>query len=141
VSIKQAVNDFLRADAGIEAAIGGRIYDGRMPKTKVLPAIVLTTIRTNHFHDLQNSVGTRQSIVQIDIYDRDPQPQHQVIAELVRNRLDGYRGDLNDDIRACPAEIENHTDHDESPKDGSDHWIRRVQYDFSIFHNATVPTH
>lgn len=141
MSIKTAIYDFLIADAGINAAVGGRIHSGRLPKEKTLPAIVLTVIDTDHHYSLANEVMKAEATVQVDVWDRDPQPEHVTIAELVRLRLSGYRGALNGTYNGETFEIVRNSELNEPPKDGSDNWLRRISMDFRFFHNATVPTH
>ena len=139
--ITKAIHDFLRADAGIEAAVIGRVHEGRLPKEKKLPAIVLTAINTDHHYELANESTVRTPTVQVDVYDSDPQSQHEVIAELVRSRLSGYQGPLNESIRCDCAVIVRDSELPEAPKDASDNWIRRTSLDFRIHYFAAAPAH
>lgn len=141
MSIKRAVNDYLLADAGINAAVGGRVYDGRIPKGKPLPAIVLQVVTEGAYYELQNESAVRAPIIQIDVYDRDPKAQSDTIAELIRSRLSGYRGALNDETFCDCAVRQRYNQFDEPPDDGTDNWIRRVSTDYRIHYFAAVPAH
>lgn len=146
MSIKRAVNDYLIADAGINAAVGGRVYDGRVPKRLPgqpdnLPAIVLQIISEEAYTHLTNESAIRAPLIQIDVYDRDPKAQSDTIADLIRSRLSGYRGSLNSDT-VCDSAVRQRTNQfDEPPDDGSDNWIRRVSSDYRIHYFAAAPAH
>lgn len=141
MTIKDAVYDFLIADAGINTAVGGRVFYGRVPQGQPFPAIVLQVITTNHNYHLTNESTVVDPTIQVDIYDKGTTGQQSVIAGLVRSRLSGYRGALNNDIFCDSSTILRDSEFYTKPTDGTDNWINRVSIDFRIFHFQTAPAH
>lgn len=139
--IKQAVSDFLLADPDVEDAIGGRVYNGRVPQHGEYPCVVLEVAATDFHYHLSNESTMQSPVVQVDCFDRDPEAENDTVADLVRNRLSGYTGAFNDDVFCHDAMIENVSQIDDRPRDGSDNWIRRTRMDFKITHRVTAPTH
>lgn len=141
MTIAKAVYDFLIADAGINAAVGGRIFRDRVPQGESFPAIIIQVISTNHNYHLTNESAVRDSRIQIDAYDRGPTPQHEVIAELINSRISGYRGDLNSEMFCDSATFDDDVNMPSPPKDGTDNWTYRVLKRCHLFYFAAVPAH
>lgn len=140
---KKAVRDWLTGNTSIADRVSNRIHNGRVPQGGSLPAIVLTTITKDHEYSLANEIGLTEFVMQVDVYGEGPRGPLDVeeISELVRLRLSGYRGQLNDDVFCHAARLIRNSESFDKPADASDDWTPRVSMDFSLSLTTAVPTH
>lgn len=141
--ISQAIRDFLEADGAITDKIAGRTYPERIPQDVTGLAVVLNRTTANREYSLTNELGIAAHNLQLDVYgDRNTtEAEVDATAELIRLRLSGYRGQLNDDVFCHGAFIDQDNDVSERPADGSDHWPFRRSFNFEIHVTQAVPTH
>jgi hypothetical protein len=140
---KAAIRDWLVGIAEITDYVSNRIFSGHIPQGVTETCIVLTKVDANHEYSLANEISPTQFIYQLDIYDSGAAGRANVdaVAELIRLRLSGYRGQLNDDVYCHVATISRDNDLDIPPGDSSDQWTARTSFDISLFLNTTEPTH
>jgi hypothetical protein len=96
MEIGEALRTFLLADAGIAAAVGVRAYPVELPQGKTdttrYPAIRYTIISGQRVQaSPQGAAGLAGLRLQIDTV-ADGFDAAYALAELVRKRIDGYRG-------------------------------------------------
>lgn len=119
-----------------------RLYDDQgRPRDTAFPCIVLTEISGVPEYTLAGEAGVHMSTIQVDVYTRKGPQETKDIAELVRNRLSGYRGTLGTDgchARNCML-VRNDTS-TTPPADGSENYLRRASMGFRITHSADVPS-
>lgn len=142
--IAGAVRDWLIGDVQIVNKVSNRIYPNKIPQEiKSGICIVLNRISGNHEYDLSNELGIRRFIYQLDIYgDIDTRPAEvEATNELIRLRMSGYRGQLNDDVFCHGLFLQGDDEEAERPVDASDIWQFRQGFDFEIHVTAAVPTH
>ena len=82
---------FLLADTAIAASIAARVYPVQLPQKPTLPAIAYRIVSGFRPHSMPNTRGLARPRVQIDCYS-DSYEGAQTLADLVRKRLDAYRG-------------------------------------------------
>jgi len=136
--IEKALRTFWMADNDIRDRVSDRIYSGRVPENAIYPNIILTTISTNRQYSVGGEADILSSIVQCHIHG-DTVGDVDDIAELVRNRISGYRGTAGDEsIRECTI-IREDTEA-KKPLDGSSTWRYRNSRDFQVFYTQLTPT-
>lgn len=144
------IRDHLVGSAAIVNAVSDRIFPDAIPQEKrssgqrmaLYPCIVLEDISNDPEMYLGGEAGTHTSMIQIDVWVVDSgNGKHKAneISELVRNRLNGYRGVFGTGCYGT-ARMERKSSPITSPADGSDTYTRRVSMDFEIIHSADVPT-
>lgn len=97
--IRPALRAFLLADSAIAAATvetGGatwRVYTVKLPQGKTAPSIVFTRISGIGDHHNEGPSGLARPRIQIDVWAGGENPDAAaVLADLVKDRIDGYRG-------------------------------------------------
>ena len=142
MSTKAAIRDWLLSDAAIANKISNRVFPGKVPQGESFPAIVLQKISRSHEYHLTGELGIGSEMIQVDVYDRGRNARWSVeyIAELIRLRMSGYRGQLNADVFCHGATIERNNEVNERPADASDEWIERESMDFQVWTTTAVPT-
>lgn len=114
------------------AAIGDRVYPRRLPRDATLPAVVYRRIDTaDRVRSQAGPSGLVTPRIQLDIWAMDPDVADQV-AEALRIRLDGYRGQMGD-VPVGSAFVVGDVD-DDDPETGL---YRRI-LDVSITHEEAV---
>lgn len=144
------IADHLKSSTTIAATVENRIFpdvipqeerDGTGQKVAVYPCIVLGIVSGQPEYDLAGEAGVHQTTIQVDCYTDGTRGTYHAneLAEQVRNRLSGYRGQFGDGcsgtarlvrVNAIPVE----------PADGSDTFVRRTSMDFELIHTADAPT-
>ena len=139
--IEQHIRDFLRDDADITDRVAHRIAPGRLRQGELGEAIIVQEISNVPTYSTIGEVGIHDKVVQITSYAASPKAAY-TLAELVRNRLSGYRGSIGDGdastVQSCRI-ISAGAD-EERPEDASDRWIHKYRQDFALFENASIPT-
>lgn len=131
--------DSQASQLGVEVMIFPEIIPQRL--TKWEQAIVLNDISNQPEEYLGGEVGTHESIIQIDVWTDGKGGRKRVneLAEKVRNRLNGYRGQFGEGVFGTAHMIRNNTIPFQ-PIDGTDNHKRRVSMDFRFIHTADIPT-
>lgn len=96
MNTSNALRAFLLADPAIAAIISTRMYPVQLPQNPALPAIRYFRVSGNRPQSTTGPLGQTNPRVQIDCYALKFQDAND-LAELVRKRLDGYRGPAGDD--------------------------------------------
>lgn len=141
--LTEDIRDHLAGSIEVHDAFGEHIYDTRIPqKVAYTSALVITIVSQQPEYYLGGEVGTHISQVQIDIWSDGKRSAAgaNLLAELVRNRLSGYRGELGEGCFCNHARIIRYDSTAPEPVDGSNVHRRRVSMDFEIIHTADVPT-
>lgn len=91
--VRKALRAFLLADAPIVAVIVNRIYALKIPQGAASPSVVLTRISGPGDYHLQGPSGLMGLRVQVDAWAATADAATS-LANLIKDRLDGYRGTM-----------------------------------------------
>lgn len=133
----------IRARLVADATISGittRIAMSVSNQSDSLPRITLHTIGADHEHHMIAATGIVQGRIQIDCHASSP-VNADVLAEAVRQSLDGYRGAIGStNVSTCHLADERSLV--TPPVDGRDQsgGVFTKQLDFTIGYRVTVPT-
>jgi hypothetical protein len=94
--IRLALRSFLLADASIAAAVGVRVYPIKLPQGTTAVSIVYNRISGGGDYHLQGLSGFAHHRFQIDAWASTANAATS-LADLIRDRIDGYRGDMGTD--------------------------------------------
>lgn len=135
------IRDRLAASANVVDKVSDRIYSEVAPQQASLPYLILNEISQQPEFYLGGEAGRHTSVIQIDVYTDGKKGQQEAneIAELVRNRLSGFRGTFGAGCYGTSRMIRCESN-PVPPVDGSDFTKRRVSMDYEIFHTADVPS-
>jgi hypothetical protein len=105
IDLRPGLRAYLLADAAISTAVGGaRVYPLRLPQGQLLPSVVYQRVSGQGVHHNQGpSVLTRPRL-QIDCWAADPDAAA-ALADLVKERLDGFRGPMPFGADSPPATV------------------------------------
>jgi hypothetical protein len=118
--VRSALRAYLLGSGAISSAVGGeRIFPIRLPQGVVQPSIVYTRISGEGDYHNQGSSGLMRPRVQIDCWAQTADVATS-LANLVKVRIDGYRGGWPYGSDSPQAEIQVH---------GVFHEGEREQYD------------
>ncbi len=121
--------------------IGNRVYINRAPAKKATPYIILGTVSGDTPYSLQGEIGVTQSLLQVTVWERDPNGPFKAneVAELVRDKVSGWRGNWDQTfVSDCSLQGEPF-DLTDPPDDKSDDWWHGVQMDFKVTHRRSIP--
>lgn len=138
------IADHLKGSTNILNAFSDDIYPEIIPqhrKDQWVQALVLNDLTNEPEMSLEGEVGTHTTVVQIDVWTNGVggKARANELSELVRNRLNGYRGTFGTGCYGTARMIRNDSV-TAPPVDGSDLHRRRVSMDFEVIHSASVPT-
>lgn len=92
MEISEALRTFLLSDSNIAAAVAARVYPVQLPQNTTLDSIRYAIISGNRSHaSPQGAIGLSGPRVQIDAVSQGFDTAYS-LAELIRKRIDGYRG-------------------------------------------------
>ena len=138
-----AVRDWLLASDNVTNQVANRCYpDGLVPQGESRDRIVLTEISFAPDMYLGGESGYGETVLQIDFWTdgQNKRAQAKLGGEVIRNRLSGYRGPLNDSMTAACCELVRGPEVVAmSPTDGSASQRFRCSSDYRIRHTTTVP--
>lgn len=103
MTLLEGLKNYLTGDTGIEALVADRVYPVRLPQKVTLPAITYQLISDPRDPHLRGVTGRARPRFQIDSYALT-QLSADVLGGLVRQRLDGFKGEFSDDA-SPPATI------------------------------------
>jgi hypothetical protein len=91
--IRKALRSFLLGDAPIVAVVVDRVYSLRIPQGIKSSSIVVTRISGPGDYHLQGPSGLMSARIQVDAWATTADAAT-TLANLVKDRLDGYRGTM-----------------------------------------------
>jgi hypothetical protein len=98
---RNALRTFLLADTDIAAAVSTRAYPDIAPESATLPFLVLQTVAQEGIDSTQGQTGTYRQTVSVIVVAADS-PSRDALVEHIRNRADGYRGQMSTTtVQAC----------------------------------------
>lgn len=142
------IRDHLAGSTNIVNAFGDNIYAGVMPQTdsngqplKPQFYAIINDLSNEPELYLGGEAGTHISTIQIDVWTDGTgrSAKANELGELIRNRLNRYRGTFGTGCYGTAEMIRNNTV-TVPPVDGSANHRWRVSMDFKIIHTAAVPT-
>jgi hypothetical protein len=144
------IRDHLTGSTAIVDAFSDRIFPEVVPqelrtstglKREAYPCILISDLTNEPEYDLGGEVGLHTSRIQLDIWTDGTGGKQKLneLAELVRNRLSGYRGQFGTGCYGT-AHLRRNDSLAAPPVDGSNVHRRRQSMDFEIIHTADVPT-
>jgi len=143
------IADHLTGSADIADAVSNRVYPDYIPqeardslgqKQPLYPCLVLGVVSGEPEYVLSGEGGVHQTIIQLDVWTDGDRGSFRAneIAEMVRNRLSGYRGTFGTGCRGTARMIRSNPIA-VAPVDASDTYRRRVSMDFELIHTADAP--
>lgn len=140
MTIESALYSYLSGKAEVNAEIATRIYPQIGPPGAVYPFLTYMVLGEDHTHDMGGASGLVNVSMQIDVWALT-QKKRSEIAEVLRNVLDGFAGDMgaeNLNIRQCF--LESRSNFQEPETEGREKPVFRTSLDFSIWHVESSPT-
>lgn len=138
-----AVRDWLLGSENITNQVANRCYpDGLVPQGEKQDRIVLTEISFTPDMYLGGESGSGETVLQIDYWadGQSKRAKAKLGGELIRNRMSGYRGALNEFVTAACCELIRGPEVVAmSPTDGSASQRYRCSSDYRIRHTTPVP--
>lgn len=125
----------------LTSKIGDRFFVNRAPERTEFPYILASVVSGQPAYSLAGETGTTQPIIQITAWARDPNGPFQAdqVAELVRDKISGFRGSWNGTfVSSCILQNEP-LSYSEEPDDDSDNHFHAVQADYQVTHGRAVP--
>ncbi len=140
MTIESAIYNELSTTAEITAVVSTRIYPQVAPESAAYPFITFLVVSEVPEHHMGGAAPLTRVMMQFDVW-AETHAERVDIAEVLRNALDGFRGDMgteNLDIQSCF--LENRSNFQESDTEGKAAPVFRTSMDFSIWHVLPVPT-
>jgi len=94
--LRPALRSFLRSDPTIAGLVGARVYPIKLPQGTTGDSIVYNRISGAGDYHLQGLSGFANHRYQIDAW-ASTADKATVLADAIRDRIDGYRGDMGTD--------------------------------------------
>jgi hypothetical protein len=94
--IRPALRSFLLADSSIATAVAARVYPIKLPQGTTGASIVYNRISGGGDYHMQGLSGFAHHRFQIDAWASTANAAT-ALADLIRDRIDGYRGDMGAD--------------------------------------------
>lgn len=91
--LPRALRAFLLADAAIAARVADRVYPGKLPQGTVAESIVYNRISGAGDYAMDGLTGFAKHRLQIDAWSTTADGASS-LADLIRDRIDGYRGPM-----------------------------------------------
>jgi len=137
MSIKGGMVAHLKADAGVAAIVGTKVYPVPIPQGQSAPYLLYQRYDTDHIRDLSGPSGLRRTSFQLDAYSESP-AEAEALSESVRLSLDGWRGTWSG-IRVTSVILEKITDAFINDPDGGEDVLYRVSIDIIVWHAESIP--
>jgi hypothetical protein len=134
--------DYLTNKQDIHAIVEGKVYANRAPRHASAPYILLGRVSEQTPYSLAGEIGITQAIVQVACWASDPGGPYAAseLAELVRDKISGYRGDWGSTFVSDCSLVSGPVEIQEAPDDASDNWFHAVSMDFMVTHAREVPS-
>ena len=140
MTLETAIYSELSTTAEVIAVVGTRIYPQVAPLTVSYPFIVYSVINSIPEHHMGGASALTNVSMQLDVWAVTVAELLDIV-EVLRNDLDGFRGDMgteNLDILSCF--METRRTFEEVDPLGKKAPVFRSDMDFSIWHVSSVPT-
>lgn len=137
-----AVRDFLAASLDIAEVVGSRIYADAAPQGEHGDRIIISHLGATPEYSLSGEINRSMTRLQLDFWSegKEGYGQAKVAGELIRKRLSGYRGMLNETVECFSARFIRGPEILASPPtDGSPIHRRRSSMDVELVHSVSVP--
>ena len=136
--IRAAVIARLLADDDVTERVGDRVSVDYSAQPDAEPRVVVQLISAEHYHHMTAATGVVIGRIQISAYGASSVALT-ALMEAVRQRFDGFRGDMEDvSVSMCHLEDER-TSHI-PPVDASQRATHEIQHDYIMAWSVTVPT-
>lgn len=122
--------------------IGDRVYSNRAPRGTASPYILLGLVGGNPYYTLSGEAEVAQPTIEVACWATDPGGAYAAneVADLVRSKISGWRGEWGDTF-VCDCSLESEPfDLVDEPPDGSDNWIHGVTQTYRVTHRRAAPT-
>lgn len=119
----------LKADAGVAATVGAKVFPGRVPENVALPAIIWQVVSLPRDHHLGGTAGVARARVQFSAIAKTA-ADCEVAAESLRQLLDGFTGRLPGGVVVLETNLLDERDMSDAPDDGSDAGVFRTSQDY-----------
>lgn len=135
------IRDHLAASPAILDAFSDRMYPEAAPQGAGYPRLHINDVSSVPEYILAGEAGVHTTTVQIDVWTDGTGGKQRAneLSELVRNRLNGYKGVFGTGCQGSARIIRNNA-LSAPPVDGSDNHRRRYSMDFEVIHSASIPT-
>jgi hypothetical protein len=140
--ILPALRTHLLSFTDLTNKIGARVFINRAPDKTPVPYILISSFAGDTPYSLQGEVGIGQPMIQVAVWDRDPNGPDKVttVVELVRDKMSGWRGEWGD-VFVCDCSLQGEPIlNSEAPDDKSDNWWHSGNLDFQVTHRRPVPS-
>lgn len=133
--MEKAIIDKLLATAGVSALVGTRVRGGSAAKGDATPYLVVNRVSGGPINTLNGGGTSYLARLQIDAIASSYSPAR-ALADAVAAALNGFR-DIASTPRIDMVHLEDETDDDFSPTDGSDFPLHRVIQDYHVSYETT----
>lgn len=140
--IEHTLTEYLKEFSDVTGKVGDGFYLNRAPRSAEPPYVLLGKIGGDTPYSTTGEVGTAQTIMQVTVWDTDPNgtKNADAIFKLIRDKISGLQTTY-DGVRLSIILQGEPSTFAEEPEEGSDDWFHAVTADFLITHTVDVPTH
>ena len=138
MSVKGGLALHLKANAGVSAIVGSRVYIAPMPQAQPLPFVVFHRQGTDHVRSLEGPSGLRRTEFDVRCYSTDS-AQVEALGEAVRLALDGWSG-VWSSIRVTNVFVEYMEDAEIADQEGGEEVVFQVELGIIVWHVESVPS-
>jgi hypothetical protein len=138
LSLRQAVNAWLRSIPGLTAVVGTRIYKEDPSQMSLYPCLAVELPTRSYGHNLAGADGTSLATLKFTAYSLLESSAVAAI-EAIRNNADGFRG-IQSGVPILRCFLDEEEDDTVPPPDGSDQWIYSASVTYLIKHRVPTPT-
>lgn len=134
------IRDHLAGSDNIANEFSNRMFPDVAPQGVEHPWINISDLTNEPEYYLGGEAGLHTTVIQVDVWTDGSGKRAEAnrLGELVRNRLNGYRGQFGAGCTGTARMIRNNTV-TAPPVNGSDQHRWRVSMDFEVIHTADVP--
>jgi hypothetical protein len=137
MSVKGGLVAHLKADAGVAAIVGTKVYPIPLPQGKNPPYLLYQRKDTEHVRDLSGASGLRRAEFQLDAYSTDS-AQVETLAEAVRSSLDNWSGTWAGTV-VKHVMVDRMADDVAADTDGGEDVLHRIIIDIIVWHVESTP--
>lgn len=138
MSLKAGIYSYLAASTPIAAVVSTRIWPRLIPQATTYPAISFMVVSAEHVHSMGGSSELAFKRVQVDCW-ADTESAADDLRELVRNRMDGYAGNMGSvEVQSCL--ITNERDTMEAAPGNEEDRKYVASTDFMVSYYESAPT-
>jgi hypothetical protein len=138
LTLREAVAAWLRSQSSVASIVGNRIYFGQPSQRASYPCLAFKISSRSYGHNLAGADGTSIATITF-IALGNAQSQTVAVAEAIRNFADGFRG-LQNGVAILSCLLDDESDDEYQPPDGSDVWIYQTSLDYVVKHRVPSPS-